>query len=116
MPGRPGVGPLSGSQLAMGQWGVKSYEGDDAADALDASFARVHGTLYGDLMDDRNPLSYEQVHQKLANPETLSAAVEALRDAFGPDLDSWDEDARLAFCGVLVHHAELGVPLPDDWR
>ena len=27
----------------MGHWGVKSFENDDAADALDAGFDRVHG-------------------------------------------------------------------------
>jgi hypothetical protein len=29
----------------MGYWGVKSYENDEAADALDAGFDRVHGAL-----------------------------------------------------------------------
>jgi len=45
----------------MGYWGVKSYENDDADDALDAGFEEVHGGLYEELMDDRNPLSFEQV-------------------------------------------------------
>ncbi|MBX6316425.1 MAG: hypothetical protein IRY99_26460, partial [Isosphaeraceae bacterium] len=100
----------------MGHWGVKSYENDDAADALDAGFDRVHGARYEALMDDRNPLSYEQVQQQLASPETLSAAIEALKDSFGADFETWDEIARLAFAGVVVRHAELGVPIPDDWR
>ena len=30
----------------MGQWGVKSYENDDAAEALDRGFDRVHGAAY----------------------------------------------------------------------
>ena len=29
----------------MGHWGVKSYEHDEAADALDAGFDRVHGAI-----------------------------------------------------------------------
>ena len=45
----------------MDYWGVKSYENDDAGDALDAGFAQVHGELYEELMDDRNALSFEQV-------------------------------------------------------
>ena len=52
----------------MDYWGVKSYENDDTGDALDAGFDRVHGELYEKLMDDRNPLSFEQVQERLANP------------------------------------------------
>ena len=100
----------------MGQWGVRSYEGDDAADALDAAFERVHGTAYDDLMDDRNPLTFDQVQQKLANPETLAVAVGMLDGEFGADVDAWDDDARLAFAGVIVRHAEAGVPIPEAWR
>lgn len=100
----------------MGYWGVKSYEGDDAAEALDAGFDRVHGQVYENLMDDRNPMTYEQVQQKLAGPETLAAAVAALMQSFGAVLDDWDDDGRLAFAGVVVRHAEWGVPIPDDWR
>ena len=59
----------------MGHWGVKSYENDDAADALDLGFQRVAGTAYDDLMDDRNPLTFDQVQRKLAGPETLAAAL-----------------------------------------
>ena len=81
----------------MGHWGVKSYENDDAADALDAGFERVHGDRYDDLMDDRNPMTFDQVQQKLANPETLAAAVEALAESVGADrpFDDWDEVERL---------------------
>ena len=102
----------------MGHWGVKSYEHDDAADALDAGFDRVHGARYDELMDDRNPLSFEQVQQKLADPRTLGASIEALRtmmNAEGPP-ESWDELARLALVGIVVRHAELGVPIPEEWR
>ena len=68
----------------MGHWGVKSYENDDAADALDAGFERVHGAVYDELMDDRNPLTFDQVQQQLADAETLAAAVAALaRDGRG---------------------------------
>ena len=34
----------------------------------------------------------------------------------GQPLDAWDETARLAFAGVVVRHAELGVAIPDQWR
>ena len=100
----------------MGYWGVKSYEGDNAADALDAAFERVHGATYEALMDDRNPLSFDQVQGQLADASTLHAAVEALKASFGPDLDAWDGEARLAFAGVVVRHAEAGVAIPDDLR
>ena len=99
----------------MGQWGVRSYEGDDAADALDAAYERVHGPAYDDLMDDRNPLNFDQVQQKLSTAETLAAAVANLEAAFGADLDAWDDEARLAFAGVIVRHAEAGVPIPGPW-
>ena len=100
----------------MGYWGVKSDENDDAADALDAGFDRVHGDAYVALTDDRNPLSLEQIQQKLASPETLAAALDWLRAEFGDALDEWDPEARLGFVGVVVRHAECGVPIPDDQR
>lgn len=102
----------------MGHWGVKSYENDEADDALDAGFDRVHGETYEELMDDNNPLAFEQVQAKLANPQTLEAAIEAVRELEEPEtsLDAWDEITRLALAGVVVRHAELGVPIPDEWR
>ena len=100
----------------MGHWGVKSYELDEAADALDTAFDRVHGATYDRLMDDRNPLTVDQVQEKLADSKTLAAAIEALREEFGADFEAWDEVGRLAFAGVVVRHAELGVPIPADWR
>ena len=100
----------------MGQWGVSSYDNDAASDALDAAFERIHGSAYEDLMDDRNPLSVDQVHARLANPETLAEAVAKLRRDFGPDLDEWDDEARLALAGIVVRHAELGVAIPDELR
>ncbi|RUL86281.1 hypothetical protein [Tautonia sociabilis] len=100
----------------MGHWGVRSYEVDEANDALDLAFERVHGRRYDELMSDRNPTPVEQIHRQLADARTLAAALDALRDDHGDDLDSWDDVARLALCGVVVLHAELGVPVPDDLR
>lgn len=100
----------------MGAWGVKSYEVDEAADALDAGFDRVHGATYDALMDDRNPLTIEQIQQQLASAETLAAAVSALIEEFGENFETWDEVARLAFAGVVVRHAELGVTADAPWR
>ena len=100
----------------MGHWGVKSYENDDAADALDAGFDRVHGALYEELMADENPLTTDQVEARLANAETLARAVEALVESVDRPFEEWDEVERLAFAGVVVRHAELGVAIPDEWR
>jgi hypothetical protein len=101
----------------MGHWGVKSYEHDEAAGALDAGFDRVHGAVYEELMDDRNPLSFEQVQQKLADPRTLDASIDALRETLGDEggPETWDELARLALVGIVVRYAELGVPIPESW-
>ena len=100
----------------MGHWGVKSYENDEAGDALDAGFARAHGPTYDDLMDDVNPLTLEQVQQKLAATATLAAALEALAEEIGRPVEEWDEVGRLAYAGVVVRHAELGVPIPAEVR
>jgi len=100
----------------MGYWGIKSYENDDANDALDAAFERVHGSQYINLMDDSNPLSFEQVQEKLANPETLQAALDWLNEEFGLDFESWDAEARLAFAGVAVRLMECNVLLPETVR
>ncbi len=104
----------------MGYWGVRSYENDDADDALDAGFEDVHGALYEELMDDRNPLSLEQVQKRLADARTLCAAVAALEEMvgapFGPDLEAWDDAARLALAGIVVRHAECGVAIPEPLR
>lgn len=100
----------------MGHWGVKSYEIDEANDAVDAGFDRVHGSVYDDLMDDRNPLTYDQVIAKLANEKTLAAAIEALEAEFGADRKDWDEVVRLAFAGIVVRHAELKVPIDPQTK
>ncbi len=101
----------------MDYWGVKSYENDGAGDALDAGFDRVHGELYEELMDDRNPLSFEQVQQRLADSRTLEASIASLRESLAPERppEGWDEAARLALAGIVVRHAELGVPIPEVW-
>jgi hypothetical protein len=68
-------------------------------------------------MDDRNPLTFDQVQGRLADRRTLAEAVEVLRRAAGPETpwDDWDEARRLAFVGVVVRHAEFGVPVPAEW-
>ncbi len=98
----------------MGSWGVKSYENDEAADAIDAGYDQVHGAEYEALMDDRNPLSFDEVQKRLASPETLSAAIDALVESLPPGLEPelWDAHARLAFVGIVVRHAEFRVPIP----
>jgi hypothetical protein len=102
----------------MDYWGVKSYENDGAADALDAGFDRAHGTLYEELMDDRNPMTFEQVQQKLANLQTLEASIDALGGSLDPGStpETWDDWGRLALVGIIVRHAELGVSIPEAWR
>ena len=100
----------------MGHWGVKSYEIDEADEAIDAAFEQVHGPLYEELMDDRNPMTPEQIHKQLANEETFNAAVMHLHTAFGADPNTWDDVERLALAGVVVKHAELGVAIPEEWR
>jgi hypothetical protein len=106
--------------VILGYWGVKSYENDDADDALDAGFDRVHGKLYEQLMDDRNPLSFKQVQKRLADGRTLTASVEALEELIEVKLtgdpEAWDDAARLAFAGIVVLHAELGVAIPEELR
>jgi hypothetical protein len=102
----------------MGHWGVKSYENDEASEALDAGFDRVHGDRYEELMDDRNPLTYEQVQERLADARTLDAAIQVLWDILGREVapEDWDDEAKLALAGVVVRHAELKVPIPEEWR
>jgi hypothetical protein len=104
----------------LGYWGVKSYENDDADDALDAGFERVHGKCYEQFMDDRNPLSFEPVQKRLADGRTLTASVEALEELIEAKLtgdpEAWDDAARLAFAGIVVRHAELGVAIPEELR
>jgi hypothetical protein len=106
--------------VTLGYWGVKSYENDDADDALDAGFERVHAELYEELMDDRNPLSFEQVQKHLADGRTLTASVEALEELVETKLtgdpEAWDDAARLAFAGIIIRHAELGVAIPEELR
>jgi hypothetical protein len=101
----------------MDYWGVKSYENDGAGDALDAGFDRVHRDLYEELMDDRNPLSFEQVQKRLADPRTLEASIAALKEslALTNPPEEWGEIARLALAGIVVRHAELKVPIPEVW-
>jgi hypothetical protein len=101
----------------MDYWGVKSYENDGAADAIDAGMERIHGDAYDQLMDDGNPTSFDDAQKSLASPETLAAAVDALRASVGSEIpwDDWDETERLALAGVVVRHAEFGVPVPAEW-
>jgi|SRR6185312_10598315 hypothetical protein len=100
----------------MSHWGVKSFENDDAADALDAGYEHVHGARYDELMDDRNPLGFDAVQKQLSSAETLLAAVDALHESFGKPFEDWDEVERLALAGVVVRHAEFEVRIPEDLR
>ncbi len=100
----------------MGSWGVRSYENDDADFALDAGFDRVHGAAYEDLMEDDNPLTIDQIQRRLANPATLDAALAGLVAEVDRPWDDWEEEACLAYAGVVVRHAELGVPVAEDER
>ena len=102
----------------MGHWGVKSYENDDADFAIDAALEKIHGEAYEALMDDRNALSFDEAQKQLANSETLAASIASLREEYGAHraFDDWEEDERQAFAGVVVRHAEFGVPVPDEWR
>lgn len=98
----------------MGYWGVKSYDNDLAADALDAGFDRTHGKRYEELMDDRNPIPFEKVQEQLADANTLEAALGALVE-LSADLTEDDEaDPALALAGVVVRHAECRVPVPAE--
>ncbi len=100
----------------MGYWGVKSYENDEAADVLDAAFEQVHGDAYDALMDDRNPLPFDEVQRRLADARTLEAAVAMLVGKHVANLDGLDDESRLAFVGIMVQHAEAAVPIPEPWR
>lgn len=97
--------------LPVGYWGIRSYENDDAHDALDSGFAGAHPSRYEELMDDGNPMTFEQVQQELASEATLQAALSWLETTFGPNSATWEDEARLAFVGVVVRHAELRVPI-----
>jgi hypothetical protein len=98
----------------MGCWGIKSYENDDAHEALDRGFERVHGEVYDDLMDDREPMSVEDVQKKLASAETLAASLDVFLDEAGSKRELWDELDRLGYAGIVVRHVELGVPAPAE--
>ena len=100
----------------MGSWGVRSYENDDADFAIDAGLERVHGSAYEDLMEDDNPLTIDQIQRRLASAATLDAAVENYRAEVRQPWDDWDVEQRLAFAGIVVRHAELDVPIPDEIR
>jgi hypothetical protein len=98
----------------MGHWGVKSFENDGADEVIDAALERIHGQAYEAAMDDRNPMTFDQAQQSLANPQTLDAALEILRESVSRPLEEWDDADRLAFAGVVVRHAEFGVPIPRE--
>lgn len=99
-----------------GCWGLKSYENDDAHDALDRGFERVHGAVYDDLMDDRDPTPFEEIQKRLAGPETLAAALDLFEYEAGSNRDHWDDLDRLGYAGIIVRHVELGVAVPDDLK
>ena len=90
----------------MGFWGIKSYENYLAHDALDAGFYQVHGKRYEELMDYRNPVPYEKVHEELADLQTLEASLAALQELAAELPDDSEDDVKLAYVGVVVRHAE----------
>ena len=97
----------------MDYWGFRSYDNDDTADALDAAYEQVHGAVYDDLMDDRNPLTFEQVQEKLASESVLAAALAWLKEEYqAENLDEWDAEDRLAFIGMVVRMLECKVKVP----
>ena len=100
----------------MGSWGVRSYENDAADFAIDAGLEQVHGSTYEDLMEDDNPLTIDQIQQKLANSATLEAAITNLTSEVDQPWDDWDDEERLGYAGIVVRHAELKVPIPTEWR
>lgn len=110
------IGPTTTSgNTPMGHWGFKSYENDDADEALDRALESVHRDEYDKLMDDRNPTPYEEAQGKLLDEATLKAAIEHLVEQAGDDLERWDELDRLAMAGVVVRHAEKRVACPEPW-
>lgn len=98
----------------MGHWGVKSYECDEAVDALDAGFVAVHAEVYEDMMEDDNPLTFEQVQAKLASPATLDASIAALDDSNEGPREGWSEENKLGFVGIVVRHLELEIPATQE--
>jgi len=100
----------------MGCWGRQSFEHDDVAEALDLAYELIHGQVYDDLMDDGNPLSFDEVQKKLASPETLAEALNVLNEWFGDSFDAWDEVQRLTYVGVVVRHASFRIPIPEATR
>ena len=100
----------------MGSWGVRSYDNDDADFAIDAGMEAVHGSTYEAMMEDHNPLTIDQIQQRLANPATLKAALTNYTSEVDRPWDDWDDEQRLSFAGIVVRHAELQVPIPTEWR
>ena len=103
--------------LQMDYWGVKSYENDDAGDALDAGFARVHGALrraHGRPQPSpfRASSSRDLRARKLW---TRRSRLCGKRSLYEDPPEEWDETARLALSGIVVRHAELGISVPPDW-
>ncbi|MCY2933916.1 MAG: hypothetical protein WCJ40_05715 [Planctomycetota bacterium] len=98
----------------MGYWGVKSYENDLTHDALDAGFDKVHEASYEALMDDRNPLPYEKVHEQLANQETLDQSLAALDDMVDGVAYELDDESKLAWVGVVIRHVECRLDLTKE--
>ena len=69
-------------------------------------------------MDDRNPVPFEKVQERLADPRTLDESIAALRESLAERdaPETWDEITRLALAGIVVRHAEMGVCIPEPWR
>jgi hypothetical protein len=68
-------------------------------------------------MDDRTADLRAGAAAACGSPDA-HAAREASWDSAGRDHapEAWDEPTRLALAGIVVRHAELRVPIPEEWR
>ena len=87
----------------MNYWGVKSYENDDAGDALDAGFDPVHGALVKNSW-----MTTIRFHSSKFKRDLQASRLWKRRSRLcGNRLlwidppEEWDESARLALAGIV---------------